>query len=85
MTTKYNTQHIQYLELNLELKKGKVENKRLSEVVQVEVLHALKKKASGPGNINELVKKPGLVEVFFWAYEDPTYFKPGTKQKWITR
>lgn len=83
MAAKYDRSQDQYLELNVELKKGKKADKDFEKTLLGNVLAALERKASGPGNIKDLVKKPNLVQIVFWAAEHPLYFRPGVKQKWV--
>jgi phenylacetate-CoA ligase len=83
MAAKYDSRQDQYLELNLELRRGKKADRIFEKTVLENVLAALERKASGPGNIKDLIKKPNLVQIIFWAAEHPLYFKPGVKQRWV--
>lgn len=85
MATKYNSNQSQYLELNLEKKKGKDINKKTSELIIKVILNALYLKTDGPGDPDEFIKRPNLLKLIYWSAEDPTYFAPGIKQKWVKK
>jgi phenylacetate-CoA ligase len=81
MSTKYNNLHDQYLEINLEKKKGAKINNKLNKIIYGRVLTAILTKTEGPGDPKELKNKK-LIKLIFWPYEHPLYFKSGIKQKW---
>lgn len=85
METKYDKQQNQYLEVNLEMKKDKNINNTLKKLIYKEIEHFLCKKSSGPGGISEFKKGSPLLKLFFLPAENPIYFKPGAKQKWVQK
>jgi phenylacetate-CoA ligase len=85
MATRYNNNQDQYLELNLEKRKGKEVNKKATDLVERTILQALYLNTDGPGDPDEFIKRPNLLKLVFWPAEDPTYFTPGIKQKWVKK
>jgi len=85
MTTKYNAKHNQYLEVNLELRKGKSVTKRADRLLYRDILKELSLKTTGPGSPSEFVKRPNLIKISYWPYEHPLHFKAGIKQKWVKK
>ena len=83
MMTKYSSAHDQYLEINLEIKRNKKVNDRLDKILHKNLLNALGAKTTGPGNMNEFIKRPNLIKTVYWPCEHPLYFKSGVKQKWV--
>lgn len=81
MSTKYNRQNEQYLEVNLEKKKNAKIKSNLRKVIYSRIVEAILTKTEGPGNPKELKNKK-LVKLVFWPYEHNLYFKPGIKQIW---
>lgn len=85
MVTRYDQRQDQYLELNLELKKGKRPGKDFVQMVHRKVLDALRTKASGPGTSHGLLNGAGLVKIIPWPAEHPLHFEPCGKQAWVKR
>jgi len=82
---KFDRQYNQYLEINIELKKNIPSNLKLGKYVQniiVELL--LEENSEYRSNYGEMPKRQ-IPKIVFWKYEDPTYFKPGVKQKWVKK
>lgn len=77
--------HDQYLELNVELKAGMEETKELSERVKKIVVQNLLLKNSEYANNYSSMKERVIPKVVFWPHEDPLYFRPGIKQKWVKK
>lgn len=82
---KYNNRSNQYLEINIEVIKDKIINKKLKKIIHKRVLEAMYLKSVGPGDPAEFIKKPNLIKLVFWPAEHPTYFKSGVKQKWVMK
>lgn len=82
---KYTEQQDQYLEINLELRKGVEMNKPREAFVARRITDVLKERSS---EFRELVKNldgrvtPRLV---FWPHEYPEFFSGTTKQKWVRK
>ena len=85
VVTKHDVKENQYLEINLELKSNKKHFPELAERVKKMVVdNLLAKNAEYKNNYGTM---PGKVtpKIVFWQYEDQTYFKQGTKQKWVIK
>ena len=85
MSVQFNEQQNQYLEIQVELKKGVSESDKLENLVKQNIISQLKKDSS---EYRETYKEKGpLVEpkIIFWRHEHPTYFKPGIKQAWVNK
>lgn len=85
MITKYDQRQDQYLELNLEIRKGKKTSPRFKKLVQKQLLRALHLKTEGPGTPDIFLKNPNIIKPIFWRAEHPLHFKPGIKQKWVKK
>ena len=83
MTTKYDSNSTQYLEVNLELRKGKRTPNNLRNLTHKRLMSSIFLKTAGPGDPGELMKRSNLVKIIFWPSEHPLHFKPGIKQKWV--
>ncbi len=81
MSTKYDHNHEQYLEVNLEKKPNGKISYQLNKIIYGRILNAILTKTEGPGNPKELQNKK-LLKLIFWPYEHPLYFKIGIKQQW---
>jgi len=85
MTTKYNARQNQYLELNLEERKGRKVSREAADLIKKTILKALYLKTDGPGDPNEFVKRPNLLKLVFWPAEYPLHFATGIKQEWVKK
>jgi phenylacetate-CoA ligase len=94
MTTAFDKEQNQYLEINVELKKGVIsmENGKyickggeedLAEVVTKEIAEFLKDKNSEFRHLSAHLGERAIPKIVLWPTEHPTHFKPGGKQKWI--
>jgi len=83
MTTKYDEDNNQYLEVNIELKK----NIRVSELAKRKAVHTLishlMHSSSEYRELLHQLKDRAHPRVVFWTSEDSLYFQPGIKQKWV--
>lgn len=83
MLVNYDRKQNQYLEVNIELMKGKKGSKKLEK----EIKEALVKKLLiDSSEYRETYKTRGEKihpRIVFWEYEDPHFFRPGIKQKWV--
>lgn len=73
----------QHLEINVELKQGGKGHSKLEKQVQERVTQQLVAENSEFRETFQLYGSKILPRIVFWEYEDPTYFKIGTKQKWV--
>jgi phenylacetate-CoA ligase len=96
MATKFDDEQNQYLEINVELKKGvamkengdilcKDGEENLIEAVTKEITEFLKSKNSEFNELSKNLKERAIPRVVLWPAEHPTHFKPGTKQQWIQK
>jgi phenylacetate-CoA ligase len=85
MTTENDEKHNEYLEINVELlhdvKDGEPIRKALTDSVMVSL-----SRASGEYlYLMGLVREKVIPRIVFWPHEDPKYFHPGIKQKWVVK
>lgn len=87
LVTRFDKEHNQYLEINLEMRKGREEKigKKFEKKLYNEILKNLKFKSSEFREFFSYVQGRPLLKLIFWPYEDPTYFKQGIKQKWVKK
>lgn len=83
LATKYDDNHDQYLEINLEQKPKKEVGKVLAAELLAEIIKNLREKNSEFRELSDFLGKRAEPKLVFWPYEDPLYFKPGAKQKWV--
>ncbi len=82
---KVDAHHNQFLQVNIELKKG-VEPSRGTERRALEIIHAtLLEKSSEFGDMIKAYPGKELIQVVLWPNGDPRYFMAGTKQKWVEK
>lgn len=82
MITKYNKRQRQYLEINLELKKGFKIRKYYGNKALKKIIEVLRVKSSEFRELSNHLRRT-CIKVVFWPYEYPEYFKPGIKQRWV--
>lgn len=85
LITKYDGNHDQYLEINLEQKSKKEVGKVLASELLTEIVKNLREKNSEFRELSAFLGKRAEPKLVFWPYEDPLYFKPGGKQSWVVR
>lgn len=85
MQTLSDVSHNQYLEINIELKKEKQPSEQLVKDIQERIISTLILKNSEYHNNYTHLKKKVFPRIVLWSHEDPTYFKPGIKQKWVKK
>lgn len=85
MQTRTNESHDQFLELNIELASGVTSTQELEKKIVDAVVTSLLKKNSEYKNNYASIKEKIIPSIVFWPYEDPLYFKPGVKQKWVKK
>lgn len=85
MLVKFDRKQNQFLEINIELKRGVKTTKKLYQQIQQQIHYQLIRENS---EYRETFKEKGkriLPNLIFWPYENPIYFKPGIKQKWVKK
>ncbi|MDD2657245.1 MAG: hypothetical protein PHD04_01110 [Candidatus Pacebacteria bacterium] len=85
LSTKYDDNQDQYLEINLEQKPKKEAGKAFASKLLAEIVKSLREKNSEFRELSDFLGKRSEPRLVFWPYEDPLYFKPGTKQAWVVR
>lgn len=85
LATKYDEKHNQYLEINIELRKGVSGSHMLSANIQSEVVKLLKHKNAEYRELANYLGKRAMPHVVFWPHEDPLYFRPDIKQRWVIK
>lgn len=85
LVTRFSSQQNQYLEINLELKKGARLTLALKKLVLKKVIAALLAKSSEFRELYRQLKDRAVPKIIFWPAEYALYFKPGTKQKWVLK
>jgi phenylacetate-CoA ligase len=85
MITKYDKKQNQYLEINLELKKGLKFKKYYEKIALQEIVKTLREKSSEFRELSNNLKERAWPKLIFWPYEHPKYFTSGIKQKWVIK
>ena len=89
MITKYDKKHNQFLEINIELKKGQTKSLKLLESVKKSLVRSLQSRSTEYNylynNSTKASRKKITPKIIFFNYEDSTYFAPGAKQKWVIK
>ena len=83
MMTAFDDVQNQYLEIHIEMKKGKKESKKLADILTEEIFKFLRENNSEFRELSNHLKERARPKISLWPAEHPTHFKPGTKQKWI--
>jgi phenylacetate-CoA ligase len=85
MFTKHDMKQNEYLEINIELKKGVTESDQLKKKA-VECIHAaLIKYSAEHANNFSILKDRVKPQTIFWPHEHPIHFQQGVKQKWVKK
>ncbi len=86
MITKHDRQHDEYLEVNIELTKGKSQaSEELHSSVVKAIVAGLIEHNSEYKNNYLAMKERVIPRLTFWPYEYPEYFKRNAKQKWVLK
>lgn len=89
MQVVYDKKMNQKLHIHIELKKNVKANEKLEKLTKKEIIHSLLSFSTEYHHLystaNPVYKKQLEPEIFFHNYEDPQYFKPGIKQKWVIK
>ncbi len=85
LLTKFDGKKNQYLEINLELKKGKKANARMKKELLHRVVTNLRLKNSEFRELSNHLGKRAYPRFIFWPAEHPLHFKLGVKQKWVKK
>lgn len=85
LITKFDSNHNQFLEVNIELKSKAKPTKVLKNLTQSIILKNLLKRSAEYKNNYNVIPEKVTPRVIFWPHEDSLYFKPGIKQSWIKK
>src|SRR3989344_2087397 len=85
MIRKHDKRQNQYLEINLELKKGVYFKKYYETKTLEKIIETLKLKSSEFRELYKNLQNKANPKLVFWPYEDEKYFKPGIKQTWVKK
>lgn len=85
LVTKYDDNHDQYLEINLEMRHGKDASPTLGSHLQAEIVKNLKVKNGEYKELSNFLGSRAEPRLVFWQHEDPMYFRRDIKQKWVIR
>jgi phenylacetate-CoA ligase len=85
LSTKTDSRHNQYMEINIELKRGLQKSHALEKKCQEIITKKLLANNAEYKNNHHSIPHKVIPKIILWKHEDPTYFKPGIKQAWITK
>lgn len=85
MLTKFDSRQNEFIEVNIELKKTAHPSKKIENLCQERIVqNLLKKNAEYKNNYGSIPKKV-TPKIILFDYEEPTRFRPGTKQAWVLK
>lgn len=85
LTTIFNKNQDQYLEVNLELQRGREISKVMKNQLSKQIIKNLRAKNSEFRELSDYLKHRADPKLIFWPCEDPQYFKVGIKQRWVKK
>ena len=86
MIVSFNENSEQVLEIHVEMKDKQSETPELLEkVVDIVMENLLAENSEYRKVYEEFGRERVIPQITFWPYEDPTHFRPGTKQKWVKK
>ena len=85
LITKFDRKQDQYLEINLELRKGKKVSVAMRKIILAQIVSNLRLKNSEFRELHNFLGNRALPKLVFWSAEHPLHFKPGIKQKWVKK
>jgi len=85
LLTKYDKNKDQYLELNIELRKGKKPFRKLEREIMKKIVSALRNKSSEYTEISNQFGERAYPKIILWPAGHPEHFMPGIKQKWVKK
>ena len=83
LSTKFDANQDQYLEINIELRNDKIINDQFKKALTDLIVSTLCIKSSEFNELNNHLKERAAPKLVFWPFEHPEHFKPGIKQKWV--
>lgn len=85
LITKFDDRHNQYLEINIEMRRRVVAGRTLASKLRAEIVEDLKQKSTEFRELSRNLGSRAEPQLVFWPNEDPVYFRPDTKQKWVAK
>jgi len=85
MLTKSDEHENQYLEINIEMKKEVDTSDILKSKLSESIVQSLLKHSSEYREIEKGLGDFARPRIVLWPAEDPLFFKPGVKQKWVEK
>lgn len=83
--TKYDKSNNQFMEINFELRRNIKESEEIRKLTIKNVVQSLSTNSSEYREMLIHLKSRAYPKIVFWNYEDPKYFAPGIKQKWVSK
>lgn len=85
MLVNYDDTGRQQLNIHIEMNHGKVESAPIKRQIQSHLHECLLRESSEYRETAKVVGDVVKPIIYLWPYEDLTYFRPGTKQKWVIK
>jgi phenylacetate-CoA ligase len=85
MLVEFDDSGQQKLQINIELKADREEDEKLREHVLSTIVESLLAESSEYRETHAMYGETVHPDLVFWPYEDVTYFRTGTKQKWVKK
>lgn len=85
LETTFDQDQDQHLSINLELRKNRSIPPSIKRVILKRVVDQLDAKNAEYRELHKFLGKRAFPVLTFWSAEDPKYFKPGIKQKWVKK
>jgi phenylacetate-CoA ligase len=85
MTTEHDATHNEYLEINIELQRGVRDGEAIRGALTQSIMASLIAASGEYENNHRNMGDRVIPRLVFWPHEDPKYFRPGIKQKWVIR
>lgn len=85
MSVKHDQNEDEYLELHVELKSRRVVSEELVGRVCQLVMTVLRDKNAEYRYLSDNIKDKVVPKIVLWPHEDPTHFRPGAKQQWVSK
>ncbi|HVO28634.1 MAG TPA: hypothetical protein VMT81_01475 [Candidatus Paceibacterota bacterium] len=85
LATRTDARHNEYLEVKIELKRGRAPSPALAEKLQQVIVKNLLKLNAEYQYLYGLMPQRVTPKIIFCQYEDPRCFRSGVKQKWVEK
>lgn len=85
LMTKFDSFQNQYLEISLELKKGRKIFSTIKKLILEKIVSSLRISSSEYRELSDKLGNKVWPQLIYWPYESEVHFKPGVKQKWVKK